>query len=263
VVNNNAAVMIERRDNGVALVLLNRPSIRNAMTEELTAAWVDAVLSLQNDRAIRAVVVTGVGNTFCAGADLSWLDQAAEDDVTPDRLRDKMMPLYRAWLSIRELPVPVIAAVNGPAVGAGLCLALACDLRYAANDARFSASFIYVGTHGGMGVTSLLPDAVGSSRAREMLFTGRWVDAPEALDWGLVSGRSDDVVELALENAARVAQAAPIAARLTKRGLNRSDHLTRALEWESLAQPITLATGDIHEGVRARREHRSARFEGR
>ena len=224
---------------GVALVTLNLPQVRNAMTTELTSAWVTVMDKIAGDRSLRAVVVTGAGSAFCSGADLSWLDQGNLSDNTPDRLRDKMLPFYRAWLAPQQIPVPVVAAVNGPAVGAGLCLALACDLRYAAPSATFSAPFTQLGTHGGMAVSWLLPEAVGMPRAREMLYTGRVV-------------------------AAEVAAAAPIATRLTKAGLGQSSRagFEVALQWEALAQPVTMATADIHKGIKARREHTTPTFEG-
>jgi enoyl-CoA hydratase len=249
---------------GVALVTLNLPQLRNAMTAELTSAWTVVMDKLAGDRSLRVLVVTGTGSAFCSGADLSWLDQGNRSDNTPDRLRDKMLPFYRAWLAPLQLPVPVVAAVNGPAVGAGLCLALACDLRYASPAATFSAPFTQLGTHGGMAVSWLLPETVGTSRAREMLHTGRVVTAAEALAWGLVSDVERDVVGRALEVAEGVARAAPIAIRLTKAGLgqNSPGRFELALQWEALAQPVTLSTNDIHKGVRARREHRPPAFDG-
>jgi enoyl-CoA hydratase len=249
---------------GVALVTLNLPQVRNAMTTELTSAWVTAMDKIAGDRSLRVVVVTGAGSAFCSGADLSWLDQGNLSDNTPDRLRDKMLPFYRAWLTPLEISVPVVAAVNGPAVGAGLCLALACDLRYGSPSATFSAPFTQLGTHGGMAVSWLLPEAVGMPRAREMLYTGRVVTAEEAMAWGLVSEIAEDVVGRALEVAESVARAAPIATRLTKAGLGQASKsgFELALQWEALAQPVTMATADIHKGIKARRQHQTPSFEG-
>jgi enoyl-CoA hydratase/carnithine racemase len=258
------AVLVTEPRPGVRLLTLNRPGVRNAMTEELTAAWERAVDEVAADRATRVLIVTGQGSSFCSGADMSWLDQGAAEDITTDRLRDRMLPFYRSWLSPRRLPFPVIAAVNGPAVGAGVCLALACDLRFAGPSARFSTPFIYLGTHGGMGATWLLPEAIGVSRAREMLYTGREVSADEALAWGLVAGVADDVLERSLEVAARIAEAGPIALRLTKTGLEQSAAgLEAAIQWEALAQPVTMTTADLHEGVQAFRQHRAPQFRGR
>jgi enoyl-CoA hydratase len=258
------AVLVTEPGPGIRLLTLNRPDVRNAMTEEMTRAWDVAVEQVSADRETRVVVVTGAGSSFCSGADLSWLDQGSAEDVTIDRLRDRMLPFYRSWLSPRRLPFPVLAAVNGPAVGAGVCLALACDLRFAATTARLSTPFIYRGTHGGMGATWLLPEAIGLSRAREMLLTGREVPAAEALDWGLVTGVADDVLDHTLAVAARLAEAAPIAARLTKTGLEQSAAgLEASLQWEAMAQPVTMTTADLHEGIAAFRENRAPRFLGR
>jgi len=257
-------VVVEEPSPWVRLVTLNLPNVRNAMTEQMTEVWRQAMATIGADKRVRAVVLTGAGTSFCSGADLSFLDQGGDDHNTPDELRDKMVPFYEAWLMPRRLPVPVVAAVNGPAIGAGLCLALACDLRYASPRATFSAPFNSLGTHGGMGVNYLLPEVVGMARAREMLYTSRLVDSEEALHWGLVSDVVDDVVEHSLEVADGIAKAAPIATRLTKVGLEHAaDGLDASLRWEALAQPVTMATDDLHEGIAARRERRPAQFKGR
>ena len=257
------AVLVGEPSPGVRLLTLNRPAVRNAMTTEMTVAWREAVEAVAADRETRVMVVTGAGSSFCSGADLSWLDQGAEGEATPDRLRDRMLPFYRSWLMPRSLPFPVIAAVNGPVVGAAVCLALACDLRYAGPGAMFSTPFIYLGTHGGMGATWLLPEAIGIPRAREMLYTGREVHAEEALEWGLVGGVSEDVLAHSLKIAEQIAGAGPIATRLTKAGLEQAAHgLEASLQWEALAQPVTMTTADLHEGIEARRQRRSPLFRG-
>ncbi|GGM98229.1 enoyl-CoA hydratase/isomerase family protein [Streptomyces fuscichromogenes] len=258
------AVLVTEPSPGVRVATLNLPKVRNAMTEELTQAWNTAVDRIAADRDTRVMVVTGAGSSFCSGADLSWLDQGAAEDVTIDRLRDRMLPFYRSWLRPRELSFPVIAAVNGPTVGAGVCLALACDLRFASTTALFSTPFIYRGTHGGMGATWLLPEAIGMSRAREMLYTGREVGADEALGWGLVAGVADDALKHSLDVAAHIAEAGPIALRLTKTGLEQSAAgLEASIQWEALAQPVTMTTADLHEGIEAFRQGRPPRFQGR
>ena len=122
---------VERPSDGVALLVLDNPDQRNAMSDAMTEAWSAAVADLAGDPTVRAVVVTGEGSAFCSGGDTSWI--ASEPDATVDDLRRRMLPFYRAWLAIRSLEVPTIAAVNGAAIGAGLCLALACDIRYAAD----------------------------------------------------------------------------------------------------------------------------------
>jgi enoyl-CoA hydratase len=177
-----------------------------------------------------------------------------------------MMPFYRAWLAIRELEVPTIAAVNGPAVGAGLCLALACDLRYAARGASLSAPFTALGMHAGMAATWLLPEAVGLPVARELLFTGRRVAADEALRIGLVNGvfEADKLLDGALDTACRIAANGPVAVRLTVAGLRNGGHqsLESALQFEALAQPVTFATTDLAEGIAAAKARRKPEFTG-
>lgn len=256
-------VLVTEPSAGVRIVTLNRPEIRNAMTEELTAGWADVMDALADDRDVRVAVVTGAGSSFCSGADLSWLDQASSHETTHVRLRDRLMPFYRTWLRPRDLPFPVIAAVNGPVVGAGVCLALACDLRYATRQARFATPFVYLGTHGGMAATWLLQEALGISRAREMLYTGREVWGDQAVEWGLANAVADDALDHSLTVAQRIATAAPVATRLTKAGLRQSAlGLEASLEWEALAQPVTMTTADLHEGVQAVREHRKPLFRG-
>jgi enoyl-CoA hydratase len=196
---------------------------------------------------------------------LSWI--AESPDMSVMDLRERMLPFYRAWLSVRDLEVPVIAAVNGPAVGAGLCLALACDIRYASADASFSAPFARLGMHPGMAATYLLPEAVGYARARELLLTGRRVGAEEALRIGLVSAvySAADLLDEVMVTARIVAESAPLAVRLTKNALAYAGHhsIEAALDWEALAQPVTMASADLREGLAAQAERRPPHFTGR
>lgn len=262
----DAPLRVERTDDGVVTLTLALPERRNAMTTELTARWGETVAALRYDAAVRAVVVTGEGSAFCAGGELSWIEGVASGH-TPGDIREQMMPFYRTWLSIRELEVPVLAAVNGPAIGAGLCLALACDLRWAATDAPFAAPFTALGMHPGMAASFLLTEAVGVVRAREMLYTGRSVAGAEALAWGLVNGvcSAQTLLGTVSEAAHRIAATAPLAVRLTKAGLmsGTSRTFADALAWEAVAQPVTMAGADFAESLDARRQHRSADFQGR
>ena len=256
---------LERPSPGVALLVLDNPDLRNAMSEEMTASWVAAIDELVADRSVRAVVVTGEGSAFCSGGNTSWL--AGEPGTTVDELRTKMLAFYRAWLSIRRLEVPTIAALNGAAVGAGLCLPLACDLRYATPTAKLGVPFLKLGLHPGMAGTYSLPNVVGAAAARDLFLTGRLVQGEEALRMGLVSRiiEPERFLDEVLEIAAGVAANAPIATRLTTVALADGGHadVESALQWEALAQPITLATEDLQEGIRASQEKRPAIFHGR
>lgn len=256
---------IDRPSDGVVLLTLDNPDQRNAMSDEMTSSWVAAVDELAGDRSVRVVVVTGEGSAFCSGGNTSWI--AGEPDAEVDYLRTRMIAFYRAWLSIRKLEVPTIAAVNGPAIGAGLCLALACDLRYASSSAKLGAPFVKLGMHPGMAATYLLPDVVGNAHARDLLLTGRIADAEESLRLGMVSRVLPDEGFLAevLEIAAGVASTAPIPSRYTTLALRNGGHadFESAIQWEALAQPITLATADLQEGIAAANERRAPRFTGR
>lgn len=255
---------LERPSEGVALLVLDNPDVRNAMSVEMTDSWVTAIDELAGDPTVRAVVVTGEGAGFCSGGVTSWL--AEEPDASVDELRTKMLPFYRSWLSIRRLEVPTIAAINGAAIGAGLCMALACDIRYATDTAKMGMPFLKLGIHPGMAGTHLLPDAVGPAAARDLLLTGRLVAGEEALRLGLVSRLlpQDGFLDEALAAAVQIAANAPIATRLTKIALaaGHSD-IDTALQWEALAQPITMATADLQEGIAASLEKRRPTFQGR
>jgi enoyl-CoA hydratase len=255
---------LERPADGVAVLTLDNPDQRNAMSDAMTASWVEAVDELAADRSLRVVVVTGEGSAFCSGGNTSWI--ASEPDASVDHLRTRMIAFYRAWLSIRRLEVPTIAAINGPAIGAGLCLALACDLRYAAAGAKMGVPFVKLGMHAGMAGTYLLPNVVGEAHARDLLLTGRVVDADEAFRLGLVSRVIEPAsfLDEVLATAGDIAATAPIASRLTKLALADGGHADyeSALQWEAMAQPITLATADLQEGIRAAQEKRPPAFTG-
>jgi enoyl-CoA hydratase/carnithine racemase len=258
------AVLVER-EGGVATLTLNRPEVRNAMTLELTEAFAAAVERLRQDPEVRVVVVTGAGPAFCAGGDLSWVEPGPDAGVPA--IRAKMRAFYPRFLSIRSLDVPTVAAVNGAAVGAGLCLAMACDLRVAAEDARLSTAFLRLGMHPGMAATYLLTRLVGTARAAELLFTARTIDGREAERIGLVNRAvpREAVLDEARRVAEEIAANAPIPMGMVKRAIylaERADFETM-LEYEGLAQPITMATADLREGIEAARAKRPPRFEGR
>jgi enoyl-CoA hydratase/carnithine racemase len=255
---------LERPAPGVARLVLDNPSQRNAMSDAMTESWGRAIDAIAADKEVRVVVVTGEGSAFCSGGNPAWI--AGEPDAEVDYLRTRMIAFYRAWLAIRNLEIPTIAALNGHAVGAGLCLALACDIRYAAAGARLSVPFVKLGMNPGMAATYSLPNVVGAAAARELLLTGRAVEGEEALRIGLVSQvfEPDEFADRVQEIAEGIAGTAPIASRYTKLALREDGHdgFEAAIQWEALAQPITLATADLQEGVQAARQKRTADFRG-
>lgn len=257
-------LVVERRPDGIAVLTLNDPDRRNAMSDAMTERWKAAMAELRADAGLRCVVLTGAGSAFTSGGDLGWIAEKSAGSVPA--LRDRMLEFYRTWLAIRSLEVPTIAAVNGHAVGAGLCLALACDLRYAAEDAKLLVPFTALGLHPGMAATWLLPEVAGLPLARELLFTGRAVTGTEAAASGLVNRAfaRDAVLAESLAVAERIAAQAPIATRLTKVALSNGGHrdMDSALRWESLAQPVTMTSRDMLEGIAAQREKRRPDFTG-
>jgi enoyl-CoA hydratase len=185
-------------DSGVALITVNDPDRRNAVTDEISTGLRVAVNDAQNDPNVHAVVVTGAGKAFCAGADLSALGAAAEDGLRR---------LYDGFIAVAECALPTVAAVNGPAVGAGLNLALACDVRIAGPAALFDPRFQKLGIHPGGGMTWMLQRAVGPQVARATLLFGMRFDADAAVRHGLALEVADDPVAAARELAAGPASA--------------------------------------------------------
>jgi enoyl-CoA hydratase/carnithine racemase len=253
------------RDNGVVVVTLDLPDRRNAMSAAMTGSWHRLMADLRADGELRCLVVTGAGSAFCSGGDVGWI--GSQPEATVAELRDRMLPFYRTWLAIRDVEVPTVAAINGHAVGAGACLALACDLRYAAEHATLAVPFTSLGMHAGMAATWLLPEVAGLPVAREMLLTGRRVAGSEAVGLGLVNRAfpAESLLGEVRAIARSIAAAAPLATRLTKVALTGGGHASyeAALQWEALAQPVTLATEDLQEGLRAQRERRPPVFTGR
>jgi enoyl-CoA hydratase len=256
--------VLVQRDGPVTTVVLNRPDLRNAMSVEMTEAFTAAVEAVREDPSVRAVIVTGAGTAFCSGGDLSWIKPGP--DASVPEMRRKMRSFYPRFLAVRSLDVPVIAAINGPAVGAGLCLAMACDIRIAADGATLSAPFTKLGMHPGMAATYLLTRLVGTARASELLFTSRAIDATEAERIGLVNKvvAGDALMDEATSIARAIAANAPIPMGMVKRAVyiaERADMETM-LEYEGLAQPITMGTADLLEGLTAVKERRPPTFEG-
>ncbi|HTR32702.1 MAG TPA: enoyl-CoA hydratase-related protein [Gaiellaceae bacterium] len=249
------------RDGAVLTLTLNRPDVLNALNRDLHRGILAALEQAAADAGVRAVVITGAGRGFCVGQDLQDFSSGAGD--VAQSLRDTY---HRNVLAIRALEKPVIASVNGPAAGAGLSLALACDVRIAAASASFVPAFIKIGLVPDSGGTWLVRRLLGTARAFEWLTTGRRLGADEARDWGLVSEVVPDD-----ELAARTAELAALYAAMptravweTKRLLDAAETSTfeEQLELEAETQAKMTATPDFREGVAAFLEKRDARFTG-
>ncbi|MGI5326968.1 enoyl-CoA hydratase/isomerase family protein [Actinomadura nitritigenes] len=252
--------LIWQVDDGVGVLTLNRPgsmnALRSATLEELAAV----VRQAEHDPSVRAVLVTGAGRAFCAGADVNeWADDDGDSTWVP-MMHDVMTRLY--WL-----PKPVVAAVNGVAVGAGCDLSLVADLRIASDKARFGEAYIRLGFCPDAGGSYLLPRIVGEARAMEMIYTGRIVEAAEALDIGLVSRvvEHEKFMDAALEQARQLASGPTVAIGLAKQNIRKNHTATfeEALRTEGRGGAICAQTRDHVEALKASVDKRAPEFTGR
>jgi len=263
-------VDVERPDPAVALIRLNRPERLHAMSYDVMVPFRAALDEAGTDGTVRAVVVTGAGGAFCSGADQesAGVPPGVGDLPPPTYALRAMQYLEDVVLTMRRLPQPVIAAVNGPAIGGGLCLALAADLRLAAPAAYFRAAGINNGlTASELGLSYLLPRAIGSTRAADMMLTGRDVDAAEAERIGLVSAVHDDVVAAAVDTGRTIAGWSQPGVELTKKSLQAgiaASSLEAHITSEGLGQLyLRLLTDNFEEATRARKEGRNPVFRDR
>ena len=255
-----------KRAGGVARVTLNRPATLNAWTVGFGRELLGAIESARNDQEVRALLLTGAGRGFSSGADLR-AGFGAADDGMPD-VRSELDDVYHPVIrGLRELEKPVVAAVNGPAVGIGASLAFACDLILAAESAFFQLAFANIGLMPDGGATAMLPAAVGKARAFELSLLAERLPAERALDWGLVNAVHPDerLLEEAGALAERLASGPTRSYAASKRALNRSlfGDLDRQLSLEAELQHALARTRDFPEGVMAFAEKRAAAFEGR
>lgn len=258
-----------QRTGDVVTLSFNDPGRLNAMTEAMGLAFRDVVAGLVQDPSLRAVVITGEGRAFSAGGDLDMLQEKADRGLAnPGQawrgIRDEMSTFYRLFLTVRDLPCPVIAALNGHAIGAGFCVALGCDFRFVAREAKLGLNFTKLGVHPGMGATWTLPRLVGPALAAELLYTSRLVEGEEASRIGLANRvlSREDVLAEAQQTAAEIAANAPDAVRAVKQALRRSEgaSLEDQLQFEASEQAKNFESADAQEGIAAVREKRVPRF---
>jgi 2-(1,2-epoxy-1,2-dihydrophenyl)acetyl-CoA isomerase len=253
--------------DGIVTLTLNRPERLNALGDTLRDDLHHAIIRASADSAVRVIILTGAGRGFCSGGDVKAMHEAKES-MRGRPLVDRVAPgRDQTLLAMRNAPQPLIAAINGPAAGAGMNLALACDMRIASTTARFGETFVKRGLHVDWGGTYFLPQIVGMAKACELIFTGDLIDAAEALALGLVSQvvPPDELIPTVQKLAHKIAAGPPVAIRLAKRALYRSlnSDLRSALEFETYAQNICSETEDAREGIRAFVEKRTPHFTGR
>ncbi|WP_394839071.1 crotonase/enoyl-CoA hydratase family protein [Pendulispora rubella] len=261
--------IVVKQDGHVAVLTLNRPKTRNALSgEEMFAAFEDIFAVLNGTRSVRAAVLTGAGTAFCSGGNIAEMRErkgmfAGSPDEISERYRHGIQRIPRAFAS---LEVPIVAAVNGPAIGAGCDLACMCDVRIASRSARFAESFVKLGIVPGDGGAWFLPRIVGLSRAAELIFTGATIDADEAFHIGLVSRvvEPEALMDEALSLAHRMAENPPQALRWAKRLLHHGQNATldEALDLAGRFQGLAHHSGGHAEAVAAHFEKRKPLFRG-
>jgi 2-(1,2-epoxy-1,2-dihydrophenyl)acetyl-CoA isomerase len=252
-------------ENHVQIITLNNPPKKNAFDREMIGAWVAALEDAQRNDDVHVVVVTGSGNVFCSGGDVS---QMKAGKPTPLDAKNALWEnIHHVPLTLRRMDKPVIAAINGPAVGAGLDMALMCDMRTMASTARVSEGYVKVGLIPGDGGAYFLPRLVGLAKAYELLWTGNFIDAEEALRLGLVNHvyPAETLMEETLKLAYQIASGPQIAIRMTKRAVRQSleMNLDASLDMISSHMAVIKETEDHAEGVSAFLEKRKPQFKGR
>ncbi len=259
-------VILEAKHDGIATLVMNRPDRLNALNNELAMAVNDALGRIAKDPSVNVVVITGAGRAFCAGGDLGALGKGRQTGATHE-----LEPLLRAGmqmvLKMRTMPQPVIAAVNGAAAGAGMNIALAADIRIAAEEATFGQNFSKVGLFPDYGGMYFLPQLVGPAKAAELFYTGDMIDAKAALALGIVNQVVPAAqLEMAVKAfAEKIAQGPSLPIRAVKKALFASEEkeLARALDNEVREQIRCYLSDDCHEGIRAFFEKRQPRFQGK
>jgi enoyl-CoA hydratase/carnithine racemase len=254
----------ERVADGVAMLTLNRPERGNAVVPEMARDMLDALATLERDRTVRVLVMTGAGKQFCAGADLAEFQRYIAEQLPIDHEPYNARVLWPVTQRLVSCRLPLIAAINGGATAGGLDLALACDIRIASSRAKMGETYIKLGLNPGNGGTYFLPRLVGSGLAAELAFTGDLIDAPRALEMGLVNRvvEPEALLTEATALAARIAAYPRLALEATKQQLRQSWHLDLISSMNlSFWGVATLShTEDLKEGIAAARDKRPPQF---
>ncbi|MBG82692.1 MAG: enoyl-CoA hydratase [Chloroflexi bacterium] len=259
-------------EQGFATLTLNRPDRLNSLNHDLLRSFAEELDVVATDDSIRAVIITGAGRAFCSGVDTDELHGGTGDgphkagEIGTENLRRGFKLAHEVILGIYKMEKPVIAAINGLAVGAGFDIACACDIRIASNSARFMAAYVHVGLFPGYGGTWFYPRIFGHSKAAELMYSGNFMEVEEAKSLGFLNNVvvDSELITTAEKMAQRVAAGPPIAIRLAKTMMRRgmSMDLETSLEMAAAAESITLSSEDHIEGMDALRQRRRPEFKG-
>ncbi len=264
--------VIYEKEGGVAVMTLNRPEVKNAFDDVMQAEMDDVLTKVAKDIDARALIITGAGKAFCTGADINYLMSLGETHKLHQTTMEELLRgdgnILTTVVKIRNLPKPVIAAVNGTAAGGGLALSLACDIRIASEAARFNMIFTKRGVIPESGSTMTLPRLIGTARALELVFMADTIDAKEADRIGLVNRvvPADRLMAAAKEMAAKISQNSPIALGFAKaaiyKGYNETD-IAAQMDYEAYVESVLFNTEDFQEGIKSFMEGRPAKFKGK
>ena len=257
-------ILYEKKDDRIALITLNRPEKRNPLTPKLREELIEALKEAERDEQIDVIILTGAGKAFCAGGDIEKFAKRIQEE---DQFKKRRTSIDRfgSWaVEIAKVDKPIIAAINGVAAGAGISIALLCDLRIASERAKFILAFARMGLVPDVGLTYLLPRTIGIGKALELFYTAGKLDAQEAYGIGLVNKivPHEKLMEEALAMASQIAKGPRIALRLIKRAVYRElvSSLQEQTELEGLMQNNCFSTEDHKEGVKAFLETRAPNF---
>lgn len=257
-------VLFEKIGSSIGKIVLNDPESLNPMGQEMAAEFSTLTSTLAKEKELRVLILTGAGRAFSAGGDLAMLE--AKTKLSGEENKKGMLAFYDSFLGLFSLNIPVIAALNGHAIGAGLCLACACDIRIAAEGAKLGFTFTRLGLHPGMAATYSLPRVLGIGRASELLLTGRVIDANEAEKIGLVSKvlPQSEILKASEAIAGEILECGPEATKqLTETLRAGTSSLKASLDREAKCQSVNYASAEFLEGVRATKEKRKATYQGR
>lgn len=254
-------VKVDTEDR-ICILTLNQPKKLNAMTDDMAGHFGDAIKKIKEDTGLRALVLTGAGRAFSAGGDLPRMLKRV--GANPIGNQKNIRSFYRTFLTIMELEIPTIAAINGHAIGAGACVSLACDMRLASEKSKIGFTFAKIGLHPGMGAEYFLTRLIGRARTFELLMTGDIISAEEAFRIGLVNHVVPDeaLMDKAMELAGKIAAMPVLPIRLLKESIDTAmnDSLTDTLNREAVYQAICNMSGDIKEGIVSLQEKRPPKF---
>jgi 2-(1,2-epoxy-1,2-dihydrophenyl)acetyl-CoA isomerase len=264
--DNDKPLLFENRD-GVAVLTMNRPERLNALSEAMIDIAIDTLERCASDPAVGCIVLTGTGRGFCAGGDVKAMGGSALHEMSLEQQVDRQRRIHRFAALLHDSPKVSIAVVNGACAGAGFGLALACDLRLAADSASFTTAFAKVGFAGDLGITWPLARTLGEARAKELLFLSDKLSAAQALELGLLNRvlGAAELMPAALQLAARIAAGPQVAYRYMKENVHAAaaESYAQLLDREGFTQRRTGGTNDHREGVAAFVEKRAPKFSGR